>query len=837
MGFVRSAPLRAPWVSFICATLVTAVSAVASAQAPRPLRVGLVTDGPVGDGSTAREEILAAVREVLEGDFRLELPDEAQVQGAWTVASVDAALDRVLARRDLDLVLALGLIASHRAGVRERLSAPVVAAFVVDPLAQGLPVDPKRGVSGRERYTYVANPELIGGDLEELKDLFRPRKVAYFLTGAFRRSVPGLEERVRETASELGLELVFVDVDEGADAALAQLPADVDGAYVGVLPRLDVGELEALLDGLAARGVPTFAQGGRSVIERGALAGIADGIDLPRRARRVALDVQRIALGERASEVPVYISRTRRLVINMKTARQIGFWPDWKALTEAELLGREREDIERRLTLDEAAREALERNLDLMANAQSVEANRKEIARARARLFLNADASLRGSWIDQDRTSDFQNRAERQLDLSLRGEQLIYDDRVYANLKVQKYIQESVEYDYEALRLDILQAATKAYLDVLRASTLEQIQIRNLGLTRSNRELAVVRRAIGVAGPSEVYRWDSQLASDQSAVIEAIAQRNAAEIAFNQISNRPLEEPFVTAESEMEDPLLLLKGSVWAKAVENPYTFKLFRGFMSEIGVEASPALDAIDAGIAATRRGLVAAKRAWFLPRFGLQGQFDYIVAQDGNGSGEFDPSQLPPDQRPIVGSFPIPNDVSWLLGVSASYPLFTGLERLADVRQANLELEQQRFERQSVALRTEEQIRQSLHIAGASYAAIGLSRESADAALKNLEVVRDAYAEGTTGYLNLLDAQNQALVAEQVASNAVYDFLSDLMDVQRAISRFVMLEDPGEQAEFQRRLAEYFQTTSGGISPSAAEPVDVDEDEPDGTNVSDRP
>lgn len=828
---------RTRWVSFISATLVVASAAVVRAQTPRPLRVGLVADGPTGDAVTARARILDALREVLEGDFSLEIPDEARVEGAWTVESVDAALDRVLARRDLDLVVTLGLIASHRAGIRSRLSVPVVAAFVVDPMAQGLPVDPKRGVSGRPRFTYVANPQLIGSDLAQLKDLFRANKVAYFLTGAFRRSVPGLEQRVRDTASDLGLELVFVDVDEGPEAALASLPADVDGAYVGVLPRLDVEQLKRLLDGLAARDVPTFAQGGRPVIELGALAGIADGIDIPRRARRVALDVQRIALGESAANVPVYITRTRRLVINMKTAREIGFWPDWKALTEAELLERERDDVTRRLTLEEAAREAVERNLDLLANAQSVEANRKEIARARARLFPNAEASLRGTWIDRDRTASLQNRAERQIDLSLSGEQVIYDERAYANLKVQKYIQESVEFDYESLKLDIIRAATQAYLDVLRSSTIEQIQVRNLELTRSNRELAVVRRAIGVAGPSEVYRWDSQLASDQSAVIDAIAQRNAAEIALNQILNQPLEEPFTTAESEMDDPLDLLKGSVWTKAVENPYTFKLFRGFMSEVGIEASPALDAIDAGIAATRRGLVAAKRAWWLPSFGLQGQLGYVVAQDGNGSEDFDPSQLPPDAQPIIGSLPVPDDVTWLLGVSASYPLFTGLERLADLKQANLELEQQRLERQSIALRTEEQIRQALHIAGASYAAIGLSRESAEAARKNLEVIRDAYAEGTTGYLNLLDAQNQALVEEQVASNAVYDFLSDLMDVQRAINRFIMLEDPGQQAEFRRRMAEYFQTSNRPVSRSAAEPVDVDGAEPSGEGVSDRP
>lgn len=771
----------------------------ADARAQPDLRIGLIRDGATGDRLDTQALVRREIEELTSGEFRVEFPPEAQVSGEWTVESIDRAWDRLFALRGLDLVVAIGLIASQRAGARERLPVPVVGMFVVDPRAQGLPFDARRGASSRRNFTYVANPELLEADLGQMKKLFRARRIAYLMTEAFRASVPGLADDVRRTAADLGLELDLIGVD-GTDP-LSRLPDDVDAVYVGVLPRLSAEAMTALLDGLRARGLPSFVQSGRPAVEAGGLAGIADGIDLPRRARRVALNVQRIALGESAADIPVFITRTKRLVINMATARDIGFWPDWAAMTQAELLERKRTDVERRLTLESAAREALERNLEFLANEQAVEAGAKEIARARARLFLQADAELAGSWIDRDRTASIQNRAERQIDLSLSGRQVLYDDSFYANLTVQKYIQESREYDRETLRLDVLQAATKSYLDVLRTLTLERIQVKNLDLTRSNRELAVVRRSVGVAGPSEVYRWDSQLASDQSAVIDAIAQRNAAEIGLNRVLNHPLEDPFIASEAEMDDPLELLEGSSWARSVENPFTFKVFRSFMSEVGIEASPALQAIDAGISATERQLVAANRAWWLPQFGLEGQVGVIVAQDGNGSEEFDPGVLPPEL-----SLATPDDVSWLVGVNASYPLFTGLERRAEVRQAKLEIQQQRLERQSVALQVEEAVRQSLHIAGASYAAIGLSRESAEAARKNLEVIRDSYAEGTTGYLNLLDAQNQALVAEQVAANAVFDFLSDLMDVQRAINRFVMLEGPAEQDRFEERLKVYF-------------------------------
>lgn len=807
--------------SFVLLLLLVAST---SAHAQPRLRIGTVGDGPEASRTGADALMIREIREVLAGDFRVELPDEAQVQGEGTLESVEAALDRVLARRDLDVVVATGVMSSHVAGQRSALPVPVVGAYVIDPQAQGLPLDPKRGVSGRPRYTYVANPGLLAADLRSLQQLLGARKLAYLVTESYAAGIPSLDARVKQTAAELGLELELVPVRGSVPDVLASLPTGINAAYVGVLPRLSREELQGLIDGLSARRIPTFAQQGRDVIEMGALAGISDGVDLPRRARRVALDVQRIALGEPAADIPVFITRTRRLVINMRTAREIAFWPDWKALTDAELIERERTDVARKLTLESAAREALERNLDFLANEKSVEASRREIQRTRARLFPQAGAALRGAWIDQDRTSAFQNQAERQINLALDAQQVIYDDRAYANLTIQKYIQESVEYDRETLRLDVLQAATQAYLDVLRTSTLERIQIENLELTRSNRELAIVRQAVGVAGPSEVYRWESQLASDQSTVIDAIAQRNAAEIGLNRLLARPLEEPFLPEESDLEDPLKLLEGSVWSRAVKNPFIFGMFRTFMSEVGLEASPALDAIDAGIAATERRIVAANRAWWLPQFSLEGQLNVIVSQDGNGSEDFDTSQLPPG----FSAIPAPDDVSWLVGVGANYPLFTGLERLAEAKQSRLELEQQRLERQSVALQVEERIRQSLHVAGASYAAIGLSRESAEAARKNLDVIRDAYAEGSTSYLNLLDAQNQALVADQVAANAVYDFLRDLMDVQRAVSRFLFLEDPAQSAKFEEDLVDFFRGQNYELPPASSVTLPAEEGAP---------
>ena len=81
------------------------------------------------------------------------------------------------------------------------------------------------------------------------------------------------------------------------------------------------------------------------------------------------------------------------------------------------------------------------------------------------------------------------------------------------------------------------------------------------------------------------------------------------------------------------------------------------------------------------------------------------------------------------------------------------------------------------AVAERIETRIRAGMEVARGSFSGIDLSEQAAAAAGKSLELVSDAYARGAVSILDLLDAQNAALNAEQLLANAIYDFLIDLI------------------------------------------------------------
>ena len=115
----------------------------------------------------------------------------------------------------------------------------------------------------------------------------------------------------------------------------------------------------------------------------------------------------------------------------------------------------------------------------------------------------------------------------------------------------------------------------------------------------------------------------------------------------------------------------------------------------------------------------------------------------------------------------------------------------------------------------RVEQSIRSSLHQAGASYAGIELAMDAADAARRNHDLVRDAYRSGVVQILDLLDAQNGALVADQVAATAVHAYLIDLMQVERAIGRFDFFMTAEEQQGFRDRLEAFF-AQAGYVRPA---------------------
>ncbi len=770
---------------------------ISYAKSPPIVRIGVVYDGPhagLGLGKFIHQGIIQKeILSLTQGEFHVQFPKKFQIHGGWSAKKVDRALTALLQEPAVDLVLTLGILSTNAALQRNGFSKPVIAPFVIDAELQGVPL--RQGKSRIPNLTYLTSFKSFERDLEAFLEIVSFKHLALVEDAAIPEAIPQILEKINHAAQTNHIVIHNIRVTDSIESLWKQMPPEIDAVFVVPLFRLPGKEFDNMVQGFIDRGLPSFSLTGRSEVERGIFAGLSPETDSIRFARRIALNVHRILLGEPAEDLPVTFSEGEQLTINMATARAINVWPSFRILTEATLLNEEAKGIARKLSLYSVVREAAHVNLDLAVADRQVAAGIGAVQNARSALLPQISIGSSANLIDQDRAEgSFGNNPEKAAFAQGSFEQLLYSDKAWTNYSVEQRNQDSRKADRRQVELDVTQEAALAYLQVLSTKTIESIRKENLKLTRSNLELARIREQVGAASRDEVFRWESEIANGRIDVLNAQAQRQQAAVSLNRTLYRPLEELFETAEAGLEDPILFHDVERIFVYVNNPRNFQIFRDFQVREGLRLAPELHGLKARIAAQQRILLNAQRGFWAPDLKLQSDVNQRMAQAG--AGQSAPTGVLSQDR-----------TTWNLQLGLSFPLFSGGAKDATQTQALETLHQLQLEQKATIGRIEERIRITNLEAGASSATIRLAREAATAAQQNLELVRDQYSRGAVDIIKLLDSQNAALTANLNAANAVYEFLIDIINIHRAAGSFPFFDSSDELESWHQRLETYFE------------------------------
>jgi outer membrane protein TolC/ABC-type uncharacterized transport system substrate-binding protein len=778
------------WLIFVTILLVPAVAGAAA-----KIDIAVVTDGPqhqlVEVEQVFREELLA----LTEGEFEVRFKPLA---AEWSAASVDAAMASAYRDPAIDMVLVLGFAANQLVVSQESFPKPTFLPLVFNPDLLSAPSQADR--SGRENLNYLSDRVPFSENLASFQRVL-PFASAVILTDAvILESIPRGPAVVRRQGANVAFS--FVGHDGVDHDLLAKIPAGTQAVVLGGLPRLPAALFDDLLAGFAQRNIACFSLISEAEVRRGALGSDTVQTDYRRLARRNALNMQAVMLGERAEDQPIYYDSKRQLTINMDTARAIGLSPSFDVLSEAELINAEAVSTGPQLDLVSVATLALADNLDLAGSRLDVRIGEQGVRAARSNLL--PQLSVGGSYTarrDQSLTRSALS-PERATAAALTLNQLVYSEAATAGYQQEKLLQQGRLAGLDAARLDRVLEATTAYLQALRADTQLSIQQDNLALTKTNLELARDRVRVGSASNADVYRWEANLAGARSAVLAALAAKQQAHESLNRVLNQPIDTPLSLRKPARDDPFTMSAGD-FDKLISNPRRFGWFIDFSVINGLEQAPELAQLQSQLDATKRDIKARRRAFWLPDVSAQAQYADNIDASGLGSGS---------------DFDTAND--WNVSVSASWPLTTGGARRSQLARATLQGQQLALQKEATAQRIERSIRAALHAAQSSYRNIELSEKGAEASRKNLELVSDAYSQGAVSIIDLLDAQNQSLQADLSANNAVQDFLLDIMNLQRATSSFDFLLPANLQAERTRALLEYIENRAAehsapGVSP----------------------
>jgi ABC-type uncharacterized transport system substrate-binding protein len=307
-------------ISFLVSALLFAFCLSAKAQQhPNPPKIGWLDAGRTTRGTRLGELFLRTLRELGHVESK---------NIAIEFRSADDNLDRLaglageLVRLNVDVIVTTTTPAAIAASKATKTIPIVFILLAADPVAAGM-IDsmarPRGNITG---LTNIA-AELGGKRLELLKETVpKLTRVAVLWDPQNSGSAQAWKES-QQPAQELALQLYSMEVSSANkfDAAFKKA-IKADSSALAVTPMILATSNRNQIVDLAARARLPAIYAREEFVESGGLMSYAT--DLDEHYRRAAVYVDKILKGAKPADLPVEQPTKFELVINLKTAKQIG---------------------------------------------------------------------------------------------------------------------------------------------------------------------------------------------------------------------------------------------------------------------------------------------------------------------------------------------------------------------------------------------------------------------------------------------------------------------------------------------------------------------------------
>jgi putative ABC transport system substrate-binding protein len=289
---------------------------MAEAQQPKAYRIGILVPGE------AWYEIVDGLRVGLK---QLGLEEGKQYSLAIRDWKGDAKMADAAAKNFEQEKVNLIYTTSTNSTIAARRATtdiPIVFCAGTDPVVLGL-VDSFAKPGGRLTGVYHPSTDLTAKRLEILKEIVpKLRRVVTFYDPRRPTAIES-SKLAREAAQQMGLQLVerHVATPEELQASVRALKAGEVDAFLAVSDPIADNEAQFIIDTAKVKRLPTMFDF-LSQVTKGGLASYA--VSFHEMGRVSAKYVQRILTGVKPMDLPVEGVDKIELVINLKTAKQIG---------------------------------------------------------------------------------------------------------------------------------------------------------------------------------------------------------------------------------------------------------------------------------------------------------------------------------------------------------------------------------------------------------------------------------------------------------------------------------------------------------------------------------
>lgn len=787
MYIIRNERLIRIIVVAVLFLILITLNGVLNAQS---LKMGILTDyKQSAELDSIFNTIVEEVNQLSQPKANYALNGEVSYENN-TLASASESYDALSAKNDL--VILFGSV-SIKGSIRpDAMPVKTIGVGLIDPYLQGIPYE--NGKSGLPNFTYVWSVQDIKTEITEFQRITPFNNLLILVND---QTAPTFREEqsqkyFEDLKKQLNLNINVAYVGNDISSIDHDISNEYDAVYLSNLDGKSKEDIQHIAQILKDKQIPSFT-GSQWHLENGIMASVADRNDLDQVIRKLAITVDECLNGKPLADVGVKINFKDDLYINARTAKAINLTPSFDVIFTANFIN----DIEQLPTysLEEVMERAMQNNFRIKITKQDISLSEQDIKAAISNYLPNLNAGLNGVQMNPETTFALFDMPERKVSAQLGLDQLIYSEQAIAGIKISKYLNKAQAF---ATQAEIQQVLMNTYLDyfgVLGAKTVLNIEKENLEALKIHLELSRLGVNLGSKDRSDVLRWESEVARATQTVVKATTNLINAKYRLNTSLANSLEDEFDIKDIKMDDKVYnQFRNNPIAEFIDNPNDLMKISSFLVDEAINNNPNKQALMQQINAVNRKNTMNKRMFYTPNVALQAQMQHVLHRGGRNSNmEFAGQKLD-----------IPNN-TWNVGVGISYPIFAAKTRKINKQRTGIELQQLNNSRMELDQNMALAVRTSVSNTIASTTNIEYSGISSDNAQANYELIKEKYETGEVSITQLIDAQQNALMAKQRYSVAIYDYMQSQLQLELSIGFFSMFSTEKENEEFESRYKLY--------------------------------
>ncbi|MCH2189643.1 MAG: TolC family protein [Gammaproteobacteria bacterium] len=758
----------------------------------KTIDVGLLLDFSGEEYTPLLRDLRSEIKAVVGSDAEVRFNQKYQLVNDFDANTAKSQYE-TLVKSDVDIILAFGPTNNKLITSQESFPKPTILFGVVN--SDLIDTADNRQTSGVENFSYIVTPISYQNDLETFKQIFPAKKIGVI-------AVHGTFDNPRSRAS---LDKTFEELDASYELisytsieSLAEQINDVDAVYLAEGFGISNSEMEEMATLFLSKNLPSFSSYQPNVIELGWLATNLTEASLERIFRRLALSVEAFVNGRNLSSLPVFLDLNQTLTVNFNTATRLQIPIRFSQMGNIDFVGNFEEWVaDESYSLNEAVELALSRNLTLKASEFDVSLTEQGLRQSKSSYLPDFTATANSQYTDPDlaRLSGGQN-PEQQLSGNLSLSQLLYSEDSTAAISIQKNQLAAQREQLNTVRLDVILSTTQACFELLRRKNSMLSQAENLSITKRNLQVAQQNYDAGESSKADIFRFRSEMANNLRSLINAISSFQQAQYSLNTILKNPIDLQVGIITEDLSDGLLESNDIGYdyiRETLDNPNQRLLFESFLLKEALLNAPEVKALNYRLNAVKREMKRYGWRRYIPTVSANAQYNNVF--DRSGVGVPDPN--------------LALDDYYSVGLIFSLPLFNRNQDNINLKRAKIQYQQLEVLMQQQEQEIENRLRSATLNVTTSISNIELSKVSEDAIKQTLALIQASYATGAVTVTELIDAQNSYLQAQISSSNAFFDFIDNVISLERTLGDYFFFDtDTNRSEEVIRRFEQYRQT-----------------------------